>query len=133
MKNAFVSSNELKVENDIFDPFRGDMNLIVRELIKNMIDKDSEDGKIVATIEIKLLQTFSNDGATYQPMLKHKVCSTFQLKDEMKGGNICKDMELALDEETNTYYLRHMTGKPQMSIYDMDLREECPGNEDEEY
>lgn len=42
MKNAFVSSNELKVENDIFDPFRGDMNLIVRELIKNMIDKDSE-------------------------------------------------------------------------------------------
>ena len=24
-------------------------------------------------------------------------------------------------------------GKPQMSIYDMDLREECPGNEDEEY
>lgn len=73
MKNAFVSSNELKVENDIFDPFRGDMNLIVRELIKNMIDKDSEDGKITATIEIKLLQTFSNDGATYQPMLKHKV------------------------------------------------------------
>ena len=36
MKNAFVSSNELKVENDIFDPFRGDMNLIVRELIKNI-------------------------------------------------------------------------------------------------
>lgn len=87
MKNAFVSSNELKVENDIFDPFRGDMNLIVRELIKNMIDKDSEDGKIVATIEIKLLRTFSNDGATYQPMLKHKICSTLQLKDEMKGGN----------------------------------------------
>lgn len=65
MKNAFVSSNELKVENDIFDPFRGDMNLIIRELIKNMIDKDSEDGKITATIEIKLYPTFSNDGTTY--------------------------------------------------------------------
>ena len=133
MKKAFVSSNELKVENDIFNPFREDMNLIVRELIKNMIDKDSEDGKITATIEVKLYPTFSNDGTTYQPMLKNKVCSTLQLKDETKGGNICKDMELVLDEETNTYYLRHMTGKPQKSIYDMDLREECPGNEDEEY
>lgn len=95
-----------------------------------MIDKDSEDGKITATIEVKLYPTFSNDGTTYQPMLKHKVCSTLQLKDETKGGNICKDMELALDEETNTYYLRHVTGKPQMSIYDMEQREE---EEDEEY
>nr|WP_314636568.1 hypothetical protein [uncultured Oribacterium sp.] len=129
MKTAFVSSEELKVENDIFDSFRGDMNLIIRELIKNMIDKDSEDGKITATIDVQLFPTFGDGGTAYQPILKHKVCSTLQLKDEMKGLNTCKDMELVLDEETNTYHLRHATGKPQMSIYDMDLGDD--GSEEE--
>lgn len=133
MKNAFVSSAELKLENPIFDNFRTDMNLIIRELLKNMIARGSEDGKITATIEVGLFPEVTETGTALQPQFTHKVASVLQLKDQKSGIVSCKDMELALDEETNTYYLRRMTGKPQMSIYDMDLREECPGNEDEEY
>lgn len=129
MKNAFVSSAELKLENPIFDKFRTDMNLIIRELIKNMIARGSEGGKITATIEVGLLPEITETGTALQPHFTHKVVSVLQLKDQKSGIVLCKDMELALDEETNTYYLRHMTGKPQMSIYDMEQREE---EEDEE-
>lgn len=45
MSKAFVSGAELRLENEIFDGFRSDMNVIIRELLKNMIEKGSEDGK----------------------------------------------------------------------------------------
>lgn len=133
MSKAFVSGAELRLENEIFDGFRSDMNVIIRELIRNMIEKGSEDGKITATIEVGLFQEYTETGTALQPQFTHKVNSVLQLKDQKSGIAPCKDMELVLDEKANTYYLRHVKGKPQMSIYDMDLREECPGNEDEEY
>lgn len=55
-----------------------------------------------------------------QAQFTHKVNSVLQLKDQKSGIAPCKDMELVLDEKNNTYYLRHVKGKPQMSIYDMD-------------
>ena len=132
MSKPFVSSQELKLENEVFDGFRSDMNVIIRELLRNMIARESEDGKITATIEVALFPEYSETGTTLQPQFTHKVNSVLQLKDQKSGIAPCKDMELVLDEKTNTYYLQHIKGKPQMSIYDMDLREEGP-EEDEEY
>ena len=108
------------------------MNVIIRELLRNMIARGSEDGKITATIEVGLFPEYTETGTTLQPQFTHKVNSVLQLKDQKSGIAPCKDMELVLDEKTNTYYLQHIKGKPQMSIYDMDLREEGP-EEDEEY
>jgi len=122
MGKPFVSSAELR-----------NMNLIIRELIKNMIARGSEDGKITATIEVGLFPEFTETGTTFQPKFIHKVGSVLQLKDEKKGIAACKDMELVLDEKTNTYYLQHITGKPQMSIYDMDLRQDGPEENHEDY
>ena len=133
MGKPFVSSAELRLENEIFDEFRTDMNLIIRELIKNMIARGSEDGKITATIEVGLFPEFTETGTTFQPKFIHKVGSVLQLKDEKKGIATCKDMELVLDEKTNTYYLQHIKGKPQMSIYDMDLREDGPEENHDDY
>lgn len=124
MSKPFVSGAELKLENEIFDNFRTDMNLIIRELIRNMIARGSEDGKITATIEVGLFPEFTETGTTFQPRFIHKVGSVLQLKDQKSGIAPCKDYELALDENTNTYYLRHVKGKPQMSIYDMEQSEE---------
>lgn len=120
MSKAFVSGAELRLENEIFDGFRSDMNVIIRELLKNMIEKGSEDGKITATIEVGLFPEFTETGTAFQPQFTHKVNSVLQLKDQKSGIAPCKDMELVLDERTNTYYLQHVKGKPQMSIYDME-------------
>ena len=120
MSKSFVSSQELKLENEIFDNFRSDMNVIIRELLKNMIEKGSEDGKITATIEVGLFPEFSETGTTFQPRFIHKVGSVLQLKDQKSGIAPCGDMELVMDERTHTYYLQHVKGKPQMSIYDME-------------
>lgn len=120
MSKAFVSGAELRLENEIFDGFRSDMNVIIRELLKNMIEKGSEDGKITATIEVGLFPEFTETGTTFQPQFTHKVNSVLQLKDQKSGIAPCKDMELVLDERTDTYYLQHVKGKPQMSIYDME-------------
>ena len=120
MSKAFVSGAELRLENEIFDGFRSDMNVIIRELLKNMIEKGSEDGKITETIEVGLFPEFTETGTTFQPQFTHKVNSVLQLKDQKSGIAPCKDMELVLDERTNTYYLQHVKGKPQMSIYDME-------------
>lgn len=124
MSKEFVSGAELRLENEIFDGFRSDMNVIIRELIRNMIEKGSEDGKITATIEVGLFPEYTETGTTLQPYFTHKVNSVLQLKDQKSGIAPCKDMELVLDEKTNTYYLQHVKGKPQMSIYDMDKYEE---------
>lgn len=124
MSKAFVSGAELRLENEIFDGFRSDMNVIIRELLRNMIAKGSEDGKITATIEVGLFSEYTETGTTLQPQFTHKVNSVLQLKDQKSGIAPCKDMELVLDERTNTYYLQHIKGKPQMSIYDMDGYEE---------
>lgn len=59
MSKSFVSSEELRLENEIFDGFRSDMNVIIRELLKNMIARGSEDGKITATIEVGLFPEFT--------------------------------------------------------------------------
>lgn len=120
MSKAYVSSAELKLENEIFDNFRTDMNVIIRELLKNMIARGSEDGKITATIEVGLFPEFTETGTTFQPRFIHKVGSVLQLKDQKSGIALCSDMELVMDERTNTYYLQHVKGKPQMSIYDME-------------
>jgi hypothetical protein len=120
MSKAYVSSAELKLENEVFDAFRTDMNVVIRELLKNMIARGSEDGKITATIEVGLFPEYTETGTSLQPRFIHKVSSVLQLKDEKKGIALCKDMELVLDEKTNTYYLQHIKGKPQMSIYDME-------------
>lgn len=120
MSKAYVSSAELKLENPIFDEFRTDMNLIIRELLKNMIARGSEDGKITATIEVGLFPEYTETGTALQPRFIHKVSSMLQLKCEKKGVASCKDMEIVLDEKNNTYYLQHIKGKPQMSIYDME-------------
>ena len=133
MSKAFVSSAELRLENEIFDGFRSDMNVIIRELLKNMIEKGSEDGKITATIEVGLFPEFTETGTTFQPRFIHKVGSVLQLKDQKSGIAPCGDMELVMDERTHTYYLQHIKGKPQMSIYDMDLREEGSEENHEDY
>lgn len=133
MSKAFVSGAELKLENEIFDAFRTDMNVIIRELLKNMITRGSEDGKITATIEVALFPEYTKTGTALHPQFTHKVNSVLQLKDQKSGIAPCKDMELVLDERTNTYYLQHIKGKPQMSIYDMDLREEGPEENHEDY
>ena len=116
MSKPFVSSEELRLENEVFDGFRSDMNVIIRELIA----RGSEDGKITATIEVGLFPEYTETGTTLQPQFTHKVNSVLQLKDQKSGIAPCKDMELVLDEKTNTYYLQHVKGKPQMSIYDME-------------
>ena len=120
MSKPFVSSEELRLENEIFDGFRSDMNVIIRELLRNMFARGSEDGKITATIEVGLFPEYTETGTTLQPQFTHKVNSVLQLKDQKSGIAPCKD------------YLQHIKGKPQMSIYDMDLSEEGP-EEDEEY
>ena len=124
MSKAFVNGEELRIENEVFDGFRSDMNVIIRELLRNMIARGSEDGKITATIEVGLFPEYTETGTTLQPHFIHKVNSVLQLKDQKSGIAPCKDMELVLDEKTNTYYLQHIKGKPQMSFYDMDGYEE---------
>ena len=122
MSKPFVSSEELRLENEVFDGFRSDMNVIIRELLRNMIARGSEDGKITATIEVALFPEYTETGTTLQPQFTHKVNSVLQLKDQKSGIAPCKDMEL-----------QHVKGKPQMSIYDMDLREEGPEENHEDY
>ena len=124
MSKTFVSSAELKLENEVFDAFRTDMNVIIRELLKNMIARGSEDGKIKATIEVALFPEYTETGTALHPQFTHKVNSVLQLKDQKSGIAPCKDMELVMDEKTNTYYLQHVKGEPQMSIYDMEGYEE---------
>lgn len=45
MSKPFVSSEELRLENEVFDGFRSDMNVIIRELLRNMIARGAKTEK----------------------------------------------------------------------------------------
>lgn len=137
-----VYEQNLHINDCTFDNMRADADRVLQRLIKNMIEKDSMEGKITITIDVLLTQEFIPNrdpnivGETrrvFTPKFSHKVGSVMQIKNEVKGNINYDGMELVLDEETGEYILRPITNTEQMSIFDSDFDiEENDGDQDED-
>lgn len=131
-KAAGISNEkELYLEEETFDDAREDFNIVLQKLFKNMLEAESDEGKITLNIDVSLKrETIPNSDPDVKSETReialtsfsHKVTSTVQVKNEMKGSKN-PNMELVWDEETKTYKLQHVANTEQKTIFDKDIQE----------
>lgn len=134
---------ELHINDELFAGMRDDADRVLQKLLKNMVEKDSLEGKVTIGIDVTLVQEFipnrdpKIEGETRRvltPKFSHKVGSVMQIKNEAKGDRNCDGTELVWDEERGEYVLRPIANTDQMTIFDADFRcvNDEPGGEDGE-
>lgn len=120
----------LHINDAVFENMREDADRVLQRLIKNMVEKDSLDGKITITVDVTLTQEYIPNmdpnfkGDTRRvliPKLAHKVGSVMQIKNEAKGDVSCNGMELAWDDYGGEYVVKPIANTSQMSIFDTDF------------
>ena len=93
--------------------------------------KGSLEGKMTITIDVSFTEeTVQNRDPNIEgdmrivhtPKFQHKVGSVLQIKNEQKGDMNCDGMEMIWDNEKGEYVLRPITGRDQMSIFDMEVQ-----------
>ena len=118
---------ELHINDELFAGMRDDADRVLQKLLKNMVEKDSLEGKVTIGIDVTLVQEFipnrdpNIEGETRRiltPKFSHKVGSVMQIKNEAKGDRNCDDTELVWDEERGEYVLRPIANTEQMTIFD---------------
>lgn len=132
---------ELHINDELFAGMREDADRVLQKLLKNMVEKDSLEGKVTIGIDVTLVQEFipnrdpNIEGETRRvltPKFSHKVGSVMQIKNEAKGDRNCDGTELVWDEARGEYVLRPIANTDQMTIFDADFRcvNDEPGGED---
>ena len=121
----------LHISDSVFEGMRKDADVVLQRLIKNMVEKDSMEGKVTITIDLSLIQEFipnmdpSIEGETRRvltPKISHKVGSVMQIKNETKGDKNCDGMELVFDPEKGEYVMKPIANTEQMTIFDAEYR-----------
>ena len=128
----------IHINDETFDGMIYDADIVLQKLIKNMIEKESLQGKLTITIDVTLVREWipntnpKIEGETrpvYSPIFSHKVGSVMQIKQEVKGNKNYDNMELVWDEEKGEYVLKPVSKTDQMTIFDVDYR--CVNDEEE--
>lgn len=112
---SFIEETTLHFEDDTFKKLRTDADQVLQKLLANMAEKGSLEGKMTITIDVSFTEeTVQNRDPNIEgdmrivhtPKFQHKVGSVLQIKNEQKGE----------------YVLRPITGRDQMSIFDMEVQ-----------
>lgn len=121
---------EIHINDELFADMREATDRVLQKLLKNMVEKDSLEGKVTIGIDVTLVKDFipnrdpNIDGKTRRvliPKFSHKVGSVMQIKNEAKGDRNCDGTELVWDEERGEYILRPITNTNQVTIFDADF------------
>lgn len=127
--SQLVEDKELHFDSDTFQKLREDADQVLQKLLANMAEKGSLEGRLTITVDVTLTEeTVQNrdpniDGyvrVVHTPKFQHKIGSLLQIKNEYKGNMNFDGMGMVLDTEKGEYVLRPITGREQMSIYDLE-------------
>ena len=122
---------ELRIEAETFDKLRRDVDIVLQRALGTMKEKESMDGKVTISIDIKLVPDFipnydpKVEGETrkiLKPKFSHKVASAINIKNEEKGS-VNPEMAMVWDEEKMEYVLTYINNTEQRSIFDSDFQE----------
>lgn len=122
---------ELRIEADTFEKLRRDADIVLQRALGTMKEKESMEGKVTITIDIKLVPDFIPNydpqvkGETrkiLKPKFDHKVTSAINIKNEEKGS-VNPEMAMVWDEEKQEYVLTYVNNTEQRSIFDTDFQE----------
>lgn len=121
---------ELRIEAETFDKLRRDADIVLQRALGTMKEKESMDGKVTITIDIKLVPEFipnydpAIEGETrkiLKPKFDHKVTSAINIKNEEKGS-VNPEMAMVWDEDKQEYVLTYVNNTEQRSIFDTDFQ-----------
>lgn len=122
---------ELRIEADTFEKLRRDAGIVLQRALGTMKEKESMEGKVTITIDIKLVPDFIPNydpqvkGETrkiLKPKFDHKVTSAINIKNEEKGS-VNPEMAMVWDEQKQEYVLTYVNNTDQRSIFDTDFQE----------
>lgn len=122
---------ELRIEADTFEKLRRDANIVLQRALGTMKEKESMEGKVSITVDIKLMQEFipnfdpDIEGETrkiLKPKFEHKVTSAINIKNEEKGSTN-PEMAMVWDEDKQEYVLAYVNNTEQRSMFDSDFQE----------
>ncbi len=129
----------LNLDSDAFNAFKSDFNMILRNTLLTMQQKDVEDASITVKFDISLLKQANpnvdspdsiGERDITSPTFKHKVAASMKIKAE-KGGYVGgSDYELVWDKDKRDYVMKPIKDN-QTSIFDDDYRYD-PEQEDDE-
>ena len=131
---------ELRIEAETFDKLRRDADIVLQRALGTMKEKESMDGKVTITIDIKLVPEFIPNfdskvhGETrkiLKPKFDHKITSAINIKSEEKGS-VNPEMAMVWDEDKQEYVLTYVNNTEQRSIFDSDFQEAMNAPEDKE-
>lgn len=129
---------ELRIEADTFDKLRRDANIVLQRALGTMKEKESMEGKVSITVDIKLVQEYipnfdpNIEGETrkiLKPKFEHKVTSAINIKNEEKGSTN-PEMAMVWDEDKQEYVLTYVNNTEQRSMFDSDFQEAMNQPED---
>ena len=122
---------ELRIEADTFEKLRRDADIVLQRALGTMKEKESMEGNVTITIDIKLVPDFIPNydpqvkGETrkiLKPKFDHKVTSAINIKNEEKGS-VNPEMAMVWDEQKQEYVLTYVNNTEQRSIFDTDFQE----------
>lgn len=122
---------ELRIEADTFEKLRRDANIVLQRALGTMKEKESMEGKVSISVDIKLVPEFIPNydpnvkGETrkiLKPKFDHKVTSAINIKNEEKGS-VNPEMAMVWDEEKQEYVSTYVNNTEQRSIFDTDFQE----------
>lgn len=129
----------LNLDSDAFNAFKSDFNMILRNTLLTMQQKDVEDASITVKFDISLLKQANpnvdspdsiGERDITSPTFKHKVAASMKIKSE-KGGYVGgPDYELVCDKDKRDYVIKPIKDN-QTCIFDDDYHYD-PEQEDDE-
>ena len=130
----------LNLDSDAFNAFKSDFNMILRNTLLTMQQKDVEDASITVKFDISLLKQANpnvdspdsiGERDITSPTFKHKVAASMKIKAE-KGGYVGgSDYELVWDKDKRDYVMKPIKDN-QTSIFDDDYRYDLEQEDDED-
>lgn len=130
------------IEGESFMQMRADANVVLQKLLKNMVEKETNEGSLTIKVDVNLVPEWvpipiekriiggPESRMVLRPRFEHKISSTMQIKDNANGEYTSELMELVFDEFTGQYILTPVKDGEQMTIYD--LMEQGEKHEDPE-
>lgn len=114
-----VTQNGVKVypmslNGDTFNAYKTDFDQMLRTLLTEMEEHESEEATITSKITVKLTPDHARDYQAngydaqrdiIKPSFKHDISTVLQVKNK-KSGNLDGNMELVWDKETHQYIMR---------------------------
>lgn len=106
---------------------RKDVDEIMQRLIKNMVEKESDEGEITLKLTVKFVTEYVDDGVSraarraLKPSYQHKVTSQMKMQDNKGGTSYNGLKEVVLDEESGLYVTRYIQGAQQMNMFEGDF------------